>query len=506
MGADAPRSVPPAAAGHIAERGIDEVGKVETRGTDFIPEEERHGKASELFWIWMAGQFSLGIIVLGSLPVLFGLGWWSSLTALTVGIAIGSILYTPLALFGPRLGTNDPVASGAHFGVRGRLLGAAISVFVALGFYALTVWTGGQAVMVAGNKLFDSPTNNTALAISMAIVAAVTVLIATYGHATLIATYKLFTILVGAFLLALIAVQLPDFDAGYSGGEYLLGTFWPTWVLSVSVGAALPISYATFGGDYSRYFPRKTVSDRSILLWNGFGMFLSNWIALGAGAYLTTMFTDFNDPFVVGIANSIPHWFLTPFLLFALLGTWPQGALCLYGCGLSTTTISWRVAGRALTTVALSAIGLGVVYMGTIVFDAIDSITAFVLIMNVTISPWLAIMLVGFYSRRGRYAPLDVQPYTGLGERSIYWYTYGVNLRAFVAWIPAAVIGFLFSNTTLYVGPFANAVKGIDLSYGSAFVIAGVLYFVLMKVFPERGVVPPQEAERGEIAPTAVPA
>jgi purine-cytosine permease-like protein len=360
--------------------------------------------------------------------------------------------------------------------------------------------------MVAGNKLFDWPTNNTALAISMAIVAVVTILVAVYGHATLIATYKLFTILVGVFLLALIIVQIPDFDAGYSGGAYLLGTFWPTWFLSVSVGASLPISYATFGGDYSRYFSRKTVTDRSIIFWNGLGMFLSNWIALGAGAFLTTMFIDFNDAFVVGVADSIPRWFLTPFLIFAILGTWPQGALCLYGCGLSTTTISWRVAGRALTTVVLSIIGLGVVYIGTIVFDAIDSISAFVLIMNSTISPWMAIMLIGLYLRRGRYAPLDVQPYMGLESKSIYWFTYGVNLRAFTAWVPAAVIGFLFSNTTLYVGPFANAVKGIDLSYGSAFAIAAVLYFVLVKIFPERGVVPSEEAERGEIPPTAVPA
>jgi cytosine/uracil/thiamine/allantoin permease len=94
----------------------------------------------------------------------------------------------------------------------------------------------------------------------------------------------------------------------------------------------------------------------------------------------------------------------------------------------------------------------------------------------------------------------------GLESKSIYWFTYGVNLRAFTAWVPAAVIGFLFSNTTLYVGPFANAVKGIDLSYGSAFAIAAVLYFVLVKIFPERGVVPSEEAERGEIPPTAVPA
>jgi purine-cytosine permease-like protein len=184
-------------------------------------------------------------------------------------------------------------------------------------------------------------------------------------------------------------------------------------------------------------------------------------------------------------------------LILAILGTWPQGALCLYGCGLSTTTISWRVAGRATTTIVLSAIGVLVVYIATVVYNGIDSVTAFVLIMNVTISPWLAVMLVGFLLRKGRYAPLDLQPYTGLGQRSIYWFKEGVNLRAFAAWIPAAVIGFLFSNTSLYTGPFANSLNGIDLSYASAFGIAALIYFVLVKLFPERNVIPElDEVER----------
>jgi purine-cytosine permease-like protein len=484
----------PLGAGRIAAHGEDELGKIETRGTDYIPLDERHGKASELFWVWMAGQFCLGVIVIGSLPVVFGLTFWGSLSSLTVGIAVGSILYMPLALFGPRTGTNDPVASGAHFGLNGRVLGALISIFVALGFYALAIWTGGQAVMVAGNHLFSTSTGNGALAVSMAIVAVVTIVVAVYGHATLITTYRVFAVVVGLFLLALVIVQANKFHPSHHAvSGYLLGSYWSTWILAASVGASLPISYATFGGDYSRYFPRKGVSDRSIVFWNGFGMFLSSWLAFCLGAYLQTMFANQNDLFVVGISKSIPHWFLTPFLILAILGTWPQGGLCLYGCGLSTSTISWRVAGRALTTIVLSAIGVGVVYLATIAYNGINSISAFVLIMNVSISPWMAVMLVGFWARRGRYAPLDLQPYTTLGRRGIYWFTGGFNLRAAAAWIPGAVIGLMFSNTSLYVGPFSNSVKGIDLSYSTAFAIAAVIYYLTLRLFPEQGVIPDED-------------
>ena len=480
---------PPNLESAALQTGVDTVGQVETHGTDYIPESERHGRASELLWVWCGAAFCLGIIVIGSLPVVFGLGWWASFASITTGVVIGSLLYTPLALYGPRTGTNDPVASGAHFGVRGRILAALITIFVAMGFYALAIWTGGQAIQVAGNKLFGTSINNTTLGIGMALTSLVTVFIAVYGHATLILTYKWFTIVVGALLVVLVLVQLGNFDAGYAGGSYLLGSFWKTWFLSMSIGASLPISYATFGGDYSRYFSRKTVSDRSILAWNFAGMFISSEVALLLGAYLTITFKDPAAPFVQGIADSVPSWYVFPFLLIGLLGTWPQGGMCLYGCGLSSSTITWKIGQRAATTVVLSLIGLAVVFVAVLAFNAVDSISAFVLIMNVTISPWMAIMLVGFLLRRGRYSPADLQPYTGLGPRSIYWFTEGINLRAFVAFVPAAIIGFMFSNTTLHVGRFANSAGGVDLSYASAFVIAGLVYLVLVLVFPERGAV-----------------
>jgi purine-cytosine permease-like protein len=496
---------PPTPDSAVLQSGVDRVGEVETHGTDYIPESERHGRAFDLLWVWFGGAFCLGIIVIGTLPVVFGLGWWASFTSLTLGILIGSILYTPLALFGPRTGTNDPVASGAHFGVRGRMLAAVISIFVAMGFYALTIWTGGQAIQVAGNKLFDSPINNTTLGISMAITSIVTVAIAVYGHATLILIYKWFTIVVGALLVALILVQLGNFDAGYTGGAYLLGSFWKTWFLSVSIGASLPISYATFGGDYSRYFSTKDVSDRSILVWNFLGMFLSSEFALVLGAYLTITFNDPAAPFVQGVVDSVPSWFVFPFLLIGLLGTWPQGGLCLYGAGLSSTTVTWKIGQRAATTIVLSLIGLAVVFLAVLAFDAVDSISAFVLIMNVTISPWMAIMLVGFVLRRGRYSPADLQPYSGLGSRSVYWFTEGINLRAFIAFVPAAILGFLFSNTTLYVGRFANSAGGVDLSYASAFVVAGLVYLVLVLVFPEGEAVLADSAGRVATSPGLTP-
>ncbi len=57
---------------------------------------------------------------MGFLPVTFGLGWWQAASAVVVGSALGSALLAPTRGHRTRTGTNNPVSSGAFFGVGGR--------------------------------------------------------------------------------------------------------------------------------------------------------------------------------------------------------------------------------------------------------------------------------------------------------------------------------------------------------------------------------------------------
>ncbi len=68
------------------------------------------------------------------------------------------------------------------------------------------------------------------------------------------------------------------------------------------------------------------------------------------------------------------------------------------------------------------------------------------------------------------------------------------------AWLVSTVIGMMFVNTTLYVGPWANAAGGIDLSFISAAVIGGVLYSILAHAIPGSIVVPDAVSEENDVA------
>jgi len=445
---------------------------------EFVAAADRTATPREFLWIWHSAQFSLGVVVLGSVPVSFGLGWWGSVTSTLIGLLIGTLVFAPLARFGMRTGATDAVSSAAHFGVRGRAITSAITLCVAIGFFAIAVWTGGTAVIVAGQRMFGTPAGDGALAAIIPIVAVAVVLVAVFGRQALLATYKMVTAIGGIVLLLLVVALLPGFEPSTAGGRLLLGGFWSTWALGVTFGSTVPVTYATLQGDYSRHL-RPDTADRSAVVWNGAAMFLSNAIVLTIGIMASTMIRESSAPWVIALTGVVPSWFVAFVVVFGFFGTLPQGALCIYAAGLAANSLV-RGASRVSCTLAMAGVGVGVLYIGAIAYDAINSIATFILFLLALIAPWTAIMLVGFAQRRGRYAPAEL-----LG-RGRYWFTGGVNFRALTAFLPAVVLGLLLAANPVYTGPLAGIAAGVDLSCIAPFVVAGTAYYVLCKVFPER--------------------
>ena len=97
-----------------------------------------------------------------------------------------------------------------------------------------------------------------------------------------------------------------------------------------------------------------------------------------------------------------------------------------------------------------------------------------------------------------------------VGRKGIYWFNGGLNWRAFLSWAVATGVGLLFASTSIVTGPLTDQVSGIDLSFISAAVVGGVLYFVLVKIFPETGAdpgkSPAQPVDVAQTPPTAAPA
>ena len=463
--------------------GTDALGAVESRGVDFIPVSERHAPPRNLAWVMTGQALTFVVILTGWLPIAFGLSFWSAFTAVTIGTALGTIVLAPVALIGPQTGTNGPVSSGAFFGVVGRILGTVISLFIALGFAALAIWTSGQAAVEGAHRLVGLSNGTATYAIAYGVIAAFTILVAIYGHANVVAVQKLMIPTVGLLLVVGLIAYAPDVNLGYGGGAYILGSFWSTWVLSVVTVASLPISLAPYINDYARYVS-PDASSRKLIVSLSIGSFFGMGLPMLFATYTATAFSDPTAPYVLGLVQASPGWYVAPLIIVGLLGGCGQAVFCLYGTGLDTSSLIPRLE-RVPATLALSSVAVLLVYLGSFVWDATSVVSSFILLLIVLLMPWVSVMVIGHFWRHGEYVPDDLQVFNR-GERGgVYWFTGGVNFRAFAAYIPAVIVGLMCLNTTLYTGPWANALNGIDLSFVSALAVSAIIYIALLVAFPE---------------------
>lgn len=453
--------------------------QIEQRGVDTVPDEERTSRPRDLVSILLGSNLALGVIVFGWLPVSFGLGWWASVTSLLLGTVVGTVLVAPLALVSLRTATNLSTSSGAHFGVRGRLLGSVIGLLLSLGYTALTLWVGGDAVVGCLGRLVGLPAGGWSYAVVYALLAACTATSAVFGYRMLLRLSRALSIGLTVLLVIGVLAYAGDFTtAAPAGTQYLLGGFWPTWLLAtVSAGLSGPIAFITLLGDYTRYIsPRRFSQPRvfratcaglvaGLLVPQLFGTFTA--LAVGAGE-------DYAGPLVA----AAPAWYLVLLLANASAGSVGNAGLMLYSMGLDLDAILPR-ATRTQATYVVAAVSTALVYLGHFAWAAQDAMTSFVLLLTAVGTPWAVVTLIGFARSRGRYDTDALQVYNRRSRGGLYWYRGGWNVQATLAWAAGSGIGLLAVDTPAYSGPLLSVTGGIDLSFLISGAVTAAVYLVL---------------------------
>jgi purine-cytosine permease-like protein len=463
---------------------VDVVGKVEHRGVDFIPHDERHSSPKNIFWIFIGANLCVALFVVGWLPVSFGLGWWASLSSVIVGSALGATILVPVSLLGPLTGTNGPVSSGAFFGVVGRIIGSTIALLVNLGFYALSVWTGGAMVVLGLNKLVGLPSDNVVLGASYAAVAIVSSIVAIYGHASMVLVERLLIPVMGVVMLAGIYVYAPHFSASAAGGQYLLGSFWPTWLLAVTIATVAVYLYANSICDWTRYISFDRHSRGSLLAATWAGSFIGLSLPLAFGAYVGIAIGSSSQDLVQGMVALAPVGYLIPLILLGGVGSLGQCTMLLYSSGLDFSSL-FPVLRRPVATLLLSVVALIFVFVGTMVWNVESSLTAFLQLLGVATASWIAVVVMGHFLRGGSYDTDSLQVFNRREKGGAYWHWNGWNWRGTLAFAVGTIVGLLFLECALYAGPFSDLAGGVDISWLVALLLTGGLYWVFVSLFPD---------------------
>ncbi|WP_035850842.1 purine-cytosine permease family protein [Kitasatospora azatica] len=450
---------------------------VEQHGVDTIPEGERTSSPRDIVSILIGSNLAFGVVVFGWLPVSFGLSFWASTAALVVGTLLGIVLVAPLALISLRTATNLSTSSGAHFGVRGRLIGSLVGLLLSLGYTALALWVGGDVVVGALDRLLGLSPHGLVYVATYAVLAALSATAAVFGYRLLLKMEKLLMWSMSALLLLGLFAYLPHFN-GSAHGHYLLGGFWATWLLAVvSAGLSGPIAFITLLGDYTRYVSPARHRTARVYWANAAGMFFGMLIPQVFGTF-TAVATGAGNDYVGGLIAGAPVWFLVPLLINGLLGSAGNTGLMLYSMGLDLDAILPR-ATRLQATYVVAAVATVLVFAGHFVWNAQDAVTSFVLVLTAIGTPWAVITLAGFRRCRGEYDRESLQVLNRRSRGGIYWFRAGWNVPATVAWAVGSAIGLAAVDTPVYQGPLLHWTGGIDVSFVLACAVAWALYTVL---------------------------
>src|ERR1700680_4053069 len=131
----------------VGQRPVaDAFGKVESHGIDAIPATERHGAPRELAFLW-AGAFVnyASLFTASLLTTYYGLGVWDGLLATGLGTVSAAVILGLLSNTGPRTGLPQIVYTRSIFGRRGSYIGAALTLFLAIGWFAVDCVVAAQA-------------------------------------------------------------------------------------------------------------------------------------------------------------------------------------------------------------------------------------------------------------------------------------------------------------------------------------------------------------------------
>jgi len=453
---------------------------IEVQGVVTVPENQRTAKPSSIITVFVGSNLSLSVMVFGWLSILYGLSWWQSVSAILVGTFAASIFVSASSLLGWRAATNNSVASGAFFGVKGRLVASFVGLLLCVQYVALTVWTGGETLSAGWARLTDSKESDLTLVIGYAIIAIAIVAFAILGYRWIVKLNNWVAPLMGILVVLSVIALWSSFDINYPGDPevYALGSLSSTWLLAaLTCGAAGPISYVTQTGDWARYISENSTSSMKLVRSTFIAMFIGLSIPTLFGAFVAVAAFD-EGSFATGFVMNSPTWLLIPLLLIGFIGSLGQGSINLYSMGLDLDAILPRLS-RMRSTALVAGVSTGLVFIGKFVYDAEVAVTNSVLFLTCLATSWFAVTMVGYSRSKGSFDKAALQIFNQRTSGGIYWFKSGWNFKAIFSWAAGSTIGVFGISSVDYIGPISSALGAIDVSIPAAGVSGALIYWVL---------------------------
>ncbi|MCU4296862.1 nitrate reductase [Brevibacterium permense] len=453
---------------------VDSARTPEARGIEIVTDAERHGRARDLFAVWAAPNISVLNLTVGATLTTMGLEIWQSIL---ISVASGLLWILPgiVSISGPAAGTSGSVIQRAIYGIRGNKVVIAFYGWFISGIFLALNWVASSFMGAELLSRWGWMSKPVALVLVTVVVAAITVLVAIFGHGLILRAFSVITVgLLVIFLVAsgFIAV---DIDWGFSQPEPLRGVaLWSAVTIGFAIQASTPLSFSN-SADMARYLPRDT-KPWAIVAATALGGAIPGTVFFIVGIYLATIVPaeSLDLGIEYALLDLIPVW-LAPIFVLGVITT----TIALNGMTTYTASMAFQSIGVPIRRIP-SALIIGVLGTALTLFlvNATSLLSAVNLMLQLLIlisAPTIAVYVADIIVRRNRYdgPGLFIENPTGP-----FWFHDGWSLAGMTSVIVGAVLGSLFMTTEVFTGPVAASMGLIDLSVPIALVASASLYIL----------------------------
>lgn len=456
-----PRTTPVSEDSIAQDRGYrNSLTKIEPYGIEHIPDVERHGKPSSQFFLWFAAGMNFPIVVLGFSATYFGLPFWSAALAILVAGVIAATVMGYLSGMGVRLGVPQQMQARGPLGFIGNLLPVAyVNVFAGVGWAAVTVILGGQAIALLSGMPFWA---------SALILMLLQLVVAVMGYNLIHFLQRVLSIVLFAGFVFITVVALAKGEVINSVNESAEGFAGiGGWVIFFGYFMSFIIAWMPFASDYSRYLPNTSANRRGAGVFTMLGNFVTlSWMGiLGVllGATATT------DDAIGALKELMGPWAIVGMGIVAL-SSFTQNFLNVYGGAISIQTMGVPVK-RHTAVVFICAASYLVALWGQTGFN--DGFTVFLNLTAYFVAPYVMVLICDYIlgNRRSERGLRELFDKT----RKVEW--------GFIAWAAGVLGSIPFWISAVYTGPIAAANPQLgDLTFYVGAAIAAIVYLATYRL------------------------
>ena len=448
----------------------------ELNSTNLIAENERHGRARDLFWPWCGANVSLLALSYGSFFLGFGISFWQATIAAIIGTVLSFLLVGFSSLAGKKSNATTMVLSRAAFGVKGNVLPGFLTYLLLVGWETVLV----SLATLATGTVFErvgGVDRNVAMIAGFVIAVSLTLFGGVLGFSVIMKLQKYLTLITVFLTLGYIVltVDTVNWDALMQRPSGPIQGFVGALIFAIT---GIGLGWVNAAADYSRYLPR-SVKSASVVGWTVLGASIVPIILVIYGAALSISDEKLSEAIAMdpigALTTLLPTWYLILFSLVAILGLVGGAILNLYSSGLTLVSLGVPVKRHVAASLDGVLMLLGAIYIVWIAENFFYPFQGFLITLGVPVAAWSAIFVTDVLMRKKSYSEKDLFTSQGI---------YGsVNWTSIACVVVATLVGWGFVTNTFaswlsWQGYFLGVIGGKDGAW--AYSNVGVIFALVI--------------------------